>query len=86
MPVTMRCLSQIGLSKILVITAQNPFIAVRPVTTIKAAFNHALVPVMPIMLTDVTVSVPPSPNTGIRNYAEIIDTFHFLKHASILYF
>ena len=23
---------------------------------------------------------------NIRNYAEIIDTFHFLKHASILYF
>ena len=22
----------------------------------------------------------------LRNYAEIIDTFHFLKHASILYF
>ena len=22
----------------------------------------------------------------VRNYAEIIDTFHFLKHASILYF
>ena len=67
MPVTMRCLSQIGLSKLLIITAQNPFIAVRPVTTIKAAFNHALIPVMPIMLTDVTVSVPPSPNTGRSN-------------------
>ncbi len=26
------------------------------------------------------------PQISIRNYAEIIDTFHFLKHASILYF